>query len=238
MQSKSRRTPTSARSSRLRAPASQASTSAICGTSPIAGASRSLRPSRQSSSGPSSTPSQRVEHLRQSKAAIPGLTSRTGVPARSGKSNGSQLVARALAAGWSAKPGRPAHLPQAQGATAAATTWRQVPQLGQQREARPPHPPIRRQFPTRPAASCRGERPLLPAHPICHGALCAAIEDQIVFVRGQSGGERAAGPQATDRRRTRPLSSSPSSQKAKIVSIAWRPSGSRPRTCSARLSLA
>jgi hypothetical protein len=34
------------------------------------------------------------------------------------------------------------------------------------------------------------------------------------------------------------LSRSPSVQKANIVSIAWRPSGSLPRTCSARLSLA
>ena len=71
----------------MRAPARARSISAIAGTRLEAGGSRSLRPSSHPASGPRSTPSH-APKTAAVESGTPGLTSRTGVPARPGSSTG------------------------------------------------------------------------------------------------------------------------------------------------------
>ena len=124
---------------------SQSSTSPIAGTSARAGASRSLRPSRQSSSGPRSTPSH-AANTAPVDSGTPGLTSKTGVPAMVGSSISVERVPRPV-------PAR-RHAQQA-GGDVGAQRRRDRRRM---RRVEPPHPrqqPERRRGIGRPAADPR-----------------------------------------------------------------------------------
>ena len=178
---------------------SQASTVAICGTSAIAGASRSLRPSRQSSSGPRSIPSQPANTPGR-QAATRGLTSRTGVPASSGKSRAS-AVARPLARAGIANRQAGTSLPSA-GATASACAGSICHNGRQQAKRGAPHRPSRRRCPTRPA-SLLSRRKAAPAS--MSAASRSALAARSTRLSSPSADRAAKGPEprATTRRPAR-----------------------------------
>ena len=150
-------------------------------------------------------------------------------PGQFGQIDGRQLVARALARARSCSAGRQARRFRASARLLGHASGR-CPTRTSAAAAPPRHPPSRRRCPTRPA-SCLSSVIAAPlSTPRGLGQRARRAKHQIVVVAGKVARERARDLERDLVRNLRALSRSPSMQKAKIVSIAWRPSGSLPRT--------
>ena len=204
---------------------SHASTVSICGTSAVALASRPLLPSRQSPSGPWSAPSQPA-NTSAVDSATRGFTSSTGAPASSGKSIG---------VSWSPAPSPRAGIAQQARQERRCRGRARSPRHGLDRcatmtSAGAAPQPASAEPPPIPEATGRrlSSRIAAPAStPAASRSALAAREHEIVRGIGQIARELARVRPATISSAGSALSRSPSVQKAKIVSIACRPSRQR-----------
>ena len=163
------------------APRSQSSTSPISGTSPSRGASRSLRPSRQSPSGPRSTPSQAANTSPVDKRDA-RIDQQHRRPGNAGSSTSSKLVPGPFAPRGHAEQAG-GHVGAESSAQPRSHAPGRSPTAGSAAAAPPPHRPSRRQCPKRPAASCRGSSCAPASTPATCSQGLGGEQHQIVLAR-------------------------------------------------------